>query len=186
VNVAHDLAVFKLMVAELKDYLLADVPFWQMQAPSSFPKLSLGLLLLTQARLEAADALLDAAQRAERNAAARQLDATLGSWQVAAETRAARELRTRLNLWQRFWEECGEQPRTCAENYANEVTQRVIAGLLLHQFPRVAAAPEAAPLEALDRQVRARLRGDRFVWPAELQAGFPAAAYWYLYGLPAT
>lgn len=184
-DLAHDLAVFERMASELKDYLLADVLFWQMQAPSDFPKLSLGLLLLTQARLEAADALLDQAQRAERNSTSRQVEATLGSWQVAAEKKAAQELRSRLNLWQQFWDECGEQPQSCADNYRQAVTQRVIAGLLLHKLPRLVEASEALPLTAIDRRARARLTGDRFVWDSALQPGFPRAEHWYLYGQPA-
>jgi hypothetical protein len=184
-NAAHDLAVFKQMAAELQDYLLSDVLFWQMQAPSDFPKLSLGLMLLTQARLHAVDERLSQIQRSERDAAARQVQTVLGQWQVAAEKKAARELHSRLNLWQRFWQECGEEPRGCADNYAQEATQRVIAGLLLHSFPRLADSPDAPALEALDRTVRGRLTGDQFIWPPELAPGFPRAQHWYLYGQPA-
>ena len=45
-SLSHDPATLKLMAAELPDYLLSDVLFWQMQAPSDYPKLSLGLMLL--------------------------------------------------------------------------------------------------------------------------------------------
>jgi hypothetical protein len=183
-DVAHDVAVLAKMAEELQEYLLADVLYWQMQAPSNYPKLTLGLMLLTLARLEAADALLDQRQRAERNAAARQIDATLGSWQVAAEKKAAQELRSRLNLWQQFWDDCAEQPRTCADHYRQDVSQRVIASLLLHRFPGLAGTPEAKALEQLDRLARGRLTGDRFVWDAALEPGFTEAEFWYLYGEP--
>ncbi|MCC6188669.1 MAG: hypothetical protein IT318_06515 [Anaerolineales bacterium] len=185
-NVAHDLAAFKHMAAELQDYLLSSTLFWQMQASSDFPKLSLGMLLLTQARLEGADSLLSQTQRAERNATARQVDATLGNWQVAAEKKAAQEFRSRVNLWEQYWNDCREQPVTCADNYPQEVTQRVIAGLLLLKFPRLLDSPEARSLEALDRLARARLVGGRWIWPPDLQPGFPEAEHWYLYGLPAS
>jgi len=184
-DAAHELNILMKMTDELKDYLLAEPIFWQMQAPSTFPKLSLGFLLLTQTRLEAVDAQLSQDQRAARNMAARQVDATLGNWQVAAEKKAERELGTRVNLWQQFWDECGENPRTCTEQYAHDVVQRVIAGLLLHKFPRVADSPAARNLEALDRLARGRLTGDGFVWAAELQGGFPRAEHWYLYRTPA-
>jgi hypothetical protein len=64
------------------------------------------------------------------------------------------------------------------------VSQRVIASLLLHRFPGLADAPEAKALEQLDRLARGRLTGDRFVWAAALQPGFPEAEFWYLYGQP--
>src|SRR5690554_6246276 len=102
-NPAHELAVLKKMAEELPDYLLSDVLFWQMQAPSSFPKLSLGMLLLTRRRLDAVDPLLDQSQRTERNQAARQIDTTLNKWRVAAERKAEQDLRARTNLWQRYW-----------------------------------------------------------------------------------
>ena len=181
-DATRELDILKHMADELKDYLLAEPIFWQMQAPGSFPKLSLGLLLLTLARLEAVDARLSQDQRAARNAAARQLDATLGNWQVAAEKKAERELGSRVNLWQQFWDDCRENPRTCTEQYAHDVVQRVIAGLLLHKFPRVADSEAARSLEALDRLARGRLLGESFVWAAELQSGFPRAEHWYLYG----
>lgn len=185
-DAAKDLGYLKQAAAELKDYLLAEPIFWQMQAPGHYPKLSLGMLLLTLARLEAVDAQLSQAQRAERNSAARRVDATLGNWQVAAEAKARRELHTRVNLWQQFWDECRENPRTCAEQYPHDVVQRAIAGLLLHKFPSLAASPDARTLEVLDRLARGRQTGAGFVWAAELEAGFPEAEHWYLYGTPAS
>ncbi len=184
-DTTRELSILTKMADELKDYLLAEPIFWQMQAPSSVPKLSLGLLLLTQTRLEAVDTRLSQDQRAARNAAARQVDATLGNWQVAAEKKAERELHTRVNLWQQFWDDCRENPRTCTEQYAHDVVQRVIAGLLLHKFPRTADSAAARSLEALDRLARGRLMGEAFVWAAELQGGFPEAEHWYLYRAPA-
>lgn len=183
-DAALDLNILTKMADELKDYLLAEPIFWQMQAPSSFPKLSLGLLLLTLARLEAVNARLSQEQRATHNATARQVEATLGSWQVAAEKKAERELRTRVNLWKQFWDDCSENPRTCAEQYPHDVVQRVIAGLLLYKYPRVADSAAARSLEALDRLARGQLMGKEFVWASELQEGFPQAEHWYLYGKP--
>ncbi len=183
-NLELDLAILKEMADELKDYLLANVLFWQMQASARFPKLSLGMMLLTRARLQAASDELTSDQRNGLAEAERRIDTTLGSWQVAAEQKAAQELKTRVNLWQRFWDDCREDGPSCAENYPHEVANRAMAGLLLHQFPRLSATPVAQSLEALDRSVRTRLPGSQFVWAAELQGGFPAQEFWYLYASP--
>ena len=102
---------------------------------------------------------------------------------MAAENKAGKELRSRLNLWQAFLADCQEEPSTCADSYPHEVTQRVIAALLLRQFPRLAASSEAQRLAALDAQLRRRLKAGAFVWAAELQAGFAQPEFWFLYGL---
>jgi hypothetical protein len=183
-NLALDLAILRKMAEELPDYLMSDVLFWQMEAPSNRPKLSLGQMLLTRSRLQAAGDRLDAAQRAERDATEQEIEAILAGRQVAAERKAEQELRSRLNLWQRYWEDCREEPRNCADYYPQEVTQRTIAELLLREFPRIAESPEARPLNAVDALARARLQGNRFVWSPELQSGFPEAQFWFLYGLP--
>lgn len=183
-NAGQEIAALQIMAEELADYLLSDVLFWQLQAASNVPKLSLGMLLLTRQRLLAADAQLGAGQRAGRDEAIRKIEATLAKWQVASERKAEQELRTRLNLWQRFWDDCREEPRTCADNYSQEVTHRAMAELLLAEFPRLAASPEATPLRGLDPTVRGKLQGDAFVWAPELQPGFPRERFWYLYGQP--
>src|SRR5690606_35575267 len=102
-----------------------------------------------------------------------------GQWQVAAERHAARELRSRTNLWQRFWEDCAETPAACADHYGQEVSQRVIAGLLLEAFPRLTETPEANLLTTLDAVVRPRLRPSAFVWDEALAPGFPRERYWF-------
>ena len=184
-DAVHELAVLEKMAEELQAYLLSDVLFWQMQAGSNFPKLSLGRLLLARERLRAFEHQLSPAQRTELQKADRQIENVLGQWQVAAEKHAGHELRSRANLWQRFWEECGEAPGHCADNYAQEVSQRAIAGLLLREFPRIAETPEARGLLALDSTVRPRLGANGFVWDESLKPAFPESDFWFLYGKPA-
>lgn len=183
-DATHELAVMTKMVDELKDYLLSDVLFWQMQAGSRFPKLSLGRLLLARERLRGVAPQLTPTQRADLLQAEQRLDHVLSQWQVAAERHAERELRSRANLWQRYWEECGENPAACADAYRQEVTQRTIAALLLRAFPRLEDTNEARLLTALDAAVRPRLRDTGFVWDEELKTAFPHDGFWYLYGRP--
>ena len=178
----HDLAVLKAMSADLQAYLFSEVLFWQMQAPSSFPSLSLGGLLLTRARLLAVSPRLLPAEQTEVAQANRQIESVFFKWAVAAEKKAAQELRSRINLWARFLDECEEEGQAGAEGYRHEVSQRVIAALLLSQFPRLADADEARRLAPLDAWLRARLKTGGFIWPAEVQAGFPSGEFWFLYG----
>ena len=181
-NPQHDLAVLKAMSADLEAYLFSEALFWQMQAPSSFPRLSLGALLLTRARLLAVSPRLLPAEQTDLAQANRQIESVFFKWAVAAEKKAAQELRSRINLWARFLEEYEEEGPAGAESYRHEVSQRAIAVLLLSQFPRLADTAEARRLAPLDAQLRARLKTGGFVWPAEVQVGFPADEFWFLYG----
>ena len=181
-SLIHDHTTFKLMAAELADYLMSDVLFWQMQAPGDAPKLSLGLLLLTRAHLEAARGELSPALLAEVEQANRDTDMALVKWPVAAEKKALQELRSRINLWKAFWDDYLEDPYAHAHSYSDEITQRVIAALLLQRFPGLADSFEAKRLAPLDAQLRGLLKSGAFVWPEEFQAVFPQDEFWFLYG----
>ncbi len=166
---ANDLAALTAMTEQLEDYLLSDVEFWQLGGSSHFPKLSLGAYLLTRQRLMAAPN-----QRAAITALCQRGDAVLAQWQAAAERKAAKELHTRLTLWQNCLDD--EQGR-----YATEVAQRVMAALLLRQFPRLGATPDALRLGALDARLQSRAPRTAFVWPPELKPAFPEDDFWFLY-----
>lgn len=178
----NDLAFLIAARADLPDYLLSDTLFWQLSAPSDFPKLSLGYVLLTRARLAATSSQLTPAQQTELAQTTQALDALFAQKPVAAEKKATQELRSRLNLWSQFLDDCVEDQQSCVESYPHEVTQRVIATLLLTQFPRVGDAPEAVRLTPLDARLRGRLTPGAFLWPGELQRAFPEKEFWFLYG----
>ena len=181
-NPEHDLAILQAMSADLQEYLLSQVLFWQMPAPSNFPKLSLGYLLLIRARLLATGSQLPLERQTELAQVNYVIDAALLKWPVAAEKKATQELRSRLNLWARFLDESDEDSRAGVENYRHEVNQRVMAALLLSQFPRLADTEEAKRLPPLDARLRGKLKAGPFLWPAELQSAFPTAEFWFLYG----
>ena len=181
-NPALELKLLKEMAADLSDYLLSDVLYWQMAGSADLPKLSLGLLLLTRARLTALTDQIDAKQRAELEETQRKIDATLEKWRSTAEKKAGQELHSRATLWQRYWDECRQDPHACASSYPHEVTNRVIAQLLLRAFPNLSKSPDALVLGPVDRAVRARLQGEQPVWPPEVQPAFPKSDFPYLYG----
>ncbi len=181
-NIARELKLLKEMAADLSDYLLSDVLYWQMAGPGDLPKLSLGLLLLTSARLSAIADQFDTKQRARLDELQSKIDATLEKWRSTAEKKAGQELRSRATLWQRYWDECRQDPHSCASSYAHEVANRVIAQLLLSEFPKLSKSPNAMLLAPVDRAVRSRLEGEQPVWPPELQPAFPKKEFPYLYG----
>lgn len=176
-NFSRDLAAFKEMVSALPDYLLSEAPAWHLGGSSDFPQLTLGSYLLTRARLSAAPD-----QRAEIDSLIQPGDARLTQWAVTAEKKAAADLRQRVNLWQAYLQDVRENPASAAERYNGDVTQRVVAALLLRQFPRLSDSADAQRLPALDAQLRLRFRPGPFVWAAELPAAFAPDEFWFLYG----
>jgi hypothetical protein len=185
-NLAYELNVLKAMTAELPDYISSEVLFWPLSAPRDFPKLSLGLLLLTGVRLRAAEAALTPPQRFERDHTMIEAEAALARWPVAAENKAEKELRTRVNLWSAFLQESRESASNEAvDNYLSAATQRAIAALLLRRFTRLANSVEAQRLIPLDTAMRARLRLGPFLWDTAWQGEFPQTEFWFLYGRPA-
>ena len=169
----HDKAFLEAGIPELGDYLLSKELYWPISARgSSLPRLTIGGLLLAQARLEA---------RGERiESLVAQLDGVRSKWRVAWETKAGREVGARMRLWSNYLAEYRHNPENHADAYPHEVRYRVMLHLLSAELPKPPAESES--LSQLDDMLRARLIAGDFIWEAELRAGFPRAVYWYLYG----
>ena len=179
-DAGHDLSVLAAMAAEVGEYLRSDVLLWQLQAPDRYPKLSLGQMLLVRARVRAFQPRLPPREQQRLARAEDQMALELRSRRVAAETKARIELSMRLNLWEQYLAEAGESVDEAA-SYPQAVTQRVIAALLLAEFPRL-EGPEAGRLPALDLLVQPRFRPGAFIWEAEIHSQFPQPDFWFLYG----
>jgi len=154
-------AMLKEMIAQLPDFILSDVVFWQLGGSSQYPKLSLGGYLLARLRLQT-----DVEHRAEVAALVQEGDAALTQWRATAERKALAEIQQRLKLWENF-------VHSGQGRYATEVNHRAAIALLLTFFPRLAETPEAARLNALDQVLRAKWPEGLFVWESLLQAVFP-------------
>lgn len=155
---------------QLQAYLLSNELYWPLSA--SFPRLTPGAVLLTMARLHAR--LPSESQKLQQ-----QLDSILLKWRTAWEKKAAREISNRLRLWTTFLSDYASAPEQNADAYLGEVRGRVILQLLMQV---VQDFPEAQALAEADSLVKARLRPSEFLWDANLQAVFPKADFWFLYG----
>jgi hypothetical protein len=173
VSVEKDRLFLEAGIPELDDYLLSQELYWPLTARGyNLPRLTIGGLLLSLARLEAAG---------ERSIALEaRLDGVRSRRRVAWETRAGREVRSRCGLWQTYLADYCHNPEEHADAYPQEVRYRVMLHLLLAELPSQPA--EAELISQLDGIVRANLIPGGFVWEGGLQAGFPRETYWYLYG----
>lgn len=184
-SIEYDLNYLKAGVQALEDYLLSSDLYWPIgirepRGETPYPRLTLGGILLAQARLHAHKDLSDE-QKAMLASLDGQIEATRSKWKVAWGKKAANEFRSRLRLWSNFLDEYRDNPAANVDRYAYEASRRVQLHLLGPQADQVPQA-ELELLSGLDQLLHASLlRGD-FIWDSRLAAGFPNDPYWYLYG----
>ncbi len=155
-------------LVELEDFLKSDQVHRLLPAVPGWPRLSLGALLLSQARLTAAGEVLPA-----------ELAQVLARRAALVTRRAGQELPQRIRQWVVFSQEVREEGVSRAE-YAAAVAPRVMVTLLERElrFP----PPEVGRQLALaDRRLEQLTRAGDFVWEPDLAAGFPPEQFWYLY-----
>ncbi len=168
-----DRAYLEAGIPELEDYLLSNELYWPITARGyDLPRLTIGGLLLAQARLEA--------RRERIEALVAQLDAVRSRWRAAWETKAGREVRSRFGLWSNYLADYRHNPEEHADAYPQEVRYRVMLQILLAELPAPPAEQES--LSQLDGLLRASFSPSGFVWEVDLQPGFPREVYWFLYG----
>ena len=172
-SIKTDTVYLEAGIPELGDYLLSKELYWPISARGyTLPRLTIGGLLLAQARLEA--------RRERIGSLVAQLDGVRSKWRVAWETKAGREVGARMRLWSNYLADYRHEPESHADAYLHEVRYRVMLHLLLAELPMPPAEQES--ISQLDDMLRTKLITGNFIWEAELGAGFPRAVYWYLYG----
>ncbi len=185
-TIEYDLRYLESGLLDLEGYLLSQEMYWPVgaSAPSGgppYPRLTLGNLLLSQARLHAR--WLAPVQSAELERLDRRMEETRTRWLSAWRQKVQREFGMRLSLWRDYLEDYRQNPSGNVDRYAYEVNRRIILDLLEPQAGSIPPA-ETEMLAGLDRLLRAAFQPGPFVWDAELEKGFPEHPYWYLYGRP--
>lgn len=180
----YDLEFLRASLASLEDYLFSKELYWPLGArppagEPQFPPLTLGSLLLAQARLHACPLTFE-----QRDLLARldeQIDEIRSRWRAAWGRKAAHDFRARLKLWRDFLEEHRQNPEGNYDRYAYEARRRAMLHLLAEEADDL-APEEIELLSALDSSLKAALEPAPFLWGDELAPGFPGDTYWYLYG----
>jgi hypothetical protein len=179
-----DLRYLEAATGLLEDYLLSKDVYWQLgaDAPAGdppFPSLTLGGVLLAQARLNAR--ALEGDLRSRRDRINFQIEALRMKWRVAWERKAREEFSARLVLWRNFLEDYRLDPDSNADRYPYEVGRRVMLDLLEGEAGQLRNA-EREMFSGLDLILNAYFQPGDFVWEPELVGGFPKNRYSYLYG----
>jgi hypothetical protein len=180
----YDLRYLKAGIESLESYLLSDHLHYSLDTRAqsgepAFPNLTLGNLLLSEARLRAWPKTLE--QEGQLGALLPRLDQQRSRWRTAWGKKAVRSLHSRLNLWRDYLDEYRRTPDANADRYAFEVKRRVMIDLLQVEVDE----PSRTDLELLarlDALLKTFLIRGKFIWSGELAGGFPTERYWYLYG----
>jgi len=180
----YDLNFLRAGLQELKPYLLSTELFWplDLSAPAGqppYPKLTLGNLLLSLARLQAWP--LDPQSQAEFTRLQAQLQLHRTQWRTAWEAKAGREFSSRLRQWSHTVNEFIQDPPNHAGAYPYQVRVRYLIERLSQELSSF-SPDELEFLANLDHRLRTVFVPGAFAWQDELAASFDASLYWYLFG----
>jgi len=181
-----DLTIARAFVAELADYLKADVLYWPVTRShplgDKMPQLTIGGLLEALVRAEAAQNDLTADQRGELHSIRAEHDRIRDDRPVAYGNKAAREINSRLDAWSQYLDDAARKPADVAAYYPHEVRARAKAYLLTQQIERDLPQNLRQRLALLDTRLQPLFKAGAFVWDDRLQVAFPQSSCWWLYG----
>lgn len=185
-DIQNDWAFLRAALPELQDYILSRDVYRPLGQPArmpgavQIPQLTIGNLLLSQARLAAYSSNQPSVELAE---IVRQIEQQRSTWRSNWAKKAAREYTSRLNLWGQYLREMRNDPRAHAAFYPNEVRQRAILRLLetemLEDIPQI----EVDQLNLLDGILRGLTQPGPFVWEPGVEPAFPRDVYWFLFSI---
>ncbi len=183
-SVEYDLRYFTAGLENLEQYLLSDDIFWPLgiNPPDNepdYPNLTLGWLLVTQARLSGRK--LSSIDKDKFEKADSELDSYRSKWRVAWEKKANQCYQVRGRMWRDFLEEYQDNPQEHSDRYSYEVRLRAMMELLKADISQQAEA-EVKFLSGLDGYLKSVLQPGDFIWEQEVQPGFPKDEFWFLYG----
>ncbi len=190
-SLARDLDELERMVERLEDYLLGDAMYLPLGGGffrgASAPQLTIGALLQRRRRLTLLRAKLKRADGIRLDAALARHDDLRREWRLHYEKKLSNEIQSRLKLMAAFFQDCQEDPMGCASAYPVEALRRTIAQeivLALADFGYETGDALAA-LHPVDQALRRLLQAGEFIWAPQLEAIYPKAQFWWLYGKPA-
>lgn len=180
-----DWIFLRTALPDLQSYVLSNELYWTLRPPArspggvQLPQLTIGNLLLSQARLAALPLTGD--QQAEFEKLRAGIQAVRTEWRANWGRKADQEFASRLNLWQQYLRELRGDARPSASFYAREVRQRVILELLQSETSSGLPAHGLDQLKMLDGLLKGAGRPGPFVWEPEIAGGFDQKTFWFLY-----
>lgn len=185
IDVVDDLNYLEYCAEELESYLLAKDLFWPVlvqpeMMDRSFPKMTIGNILLALQRLDALSLgrQLSGEETSRYQRLKTEVEAVQSKWLVAWESKAAHEYHSRFKQWAETLDEVFKNREKQAAFYTADVRLRVLLALLENHVP----TDEMPELQPLDTMLRAVFVPGAFIWDEELRPGFPEDRFWFMYG----
>jgi len=189
-SLKRDLDELERMVVRLSDYLLGNEMYLSIGGGAfrglSAPQLTIGALLLRRRRLSHLRAKLKRAHGHRLDAALAQHGDLQREWTLHYEKKLQREVPMRLKVMAGFFRECSENPRDCGGAYPVEALRRTIVQEILLALDEFGYEKRdaAVALRPADQALRRLLHAGDFIWSPPLEAVYPRAVFWWLYGKP--
>ncbi|MFZ6027645.1 MAG: hypothetical protein ACOYYS_08020 [Chloroflexota bacterium] len=183
-TVEEDLRYLKIALDSFEAYLLSPTLQWPLEKPTRANQpatLTIENFLLARQRLSKRE--MTAEQAFAFEGLMSRFHDLSQHWRANFGKKASRGFRHRLNLWTQYVSELHNDPQAHADRYPHEVRLRAMLTLLSPYADEVSPG-EVSQLDTCDQKLRAIFVAGAFIWPAALQASFPAAPFWYLYGSP--
>jgi len=188
-SLTRDLEEAKALADNLLPYVYGEELYGSvdgMFGSASMPSLTIGALLLRLRRLHALEASLTDTQKALLASIDAQNESVHKEWTLHYNNKLLTEANSRLKVIERYFNDCTEDPRSCANNYLPEALRRTIVEDILAALERYnASTPELErAAKSVDSGLRRFVQPAEFIWAKELQPAYPQDAYWWLYAQP--
>ena len=188
-SIDRDLEEAKAIADHLVPYVYEDQLYGSiagMFGSGNAPSLTIGGLLLRLHRLHALESQLNDAQKAKLVAIDAQNESARKEWTIHYNGKLVQEGTSRLKMIERYFSDCDDDPRTCANNYIPEANRRTIVEDIANALQTYNAADSdlTSATHRVDSKLRRYAQPSDFVWAAALQAAYPNDEYWWLYARP--
>ena len=181
----NDWAFLRAALPELQGYILSSDVYRPLGQPArmpgsvQIPQLTIGNLLLSQARLAAHFSTEE--KPAELVEIALRIEQERSTWRSNWANKAGREYTSRLNLWSQYLRELRSDPRAHASAYPTQVRHRAILRLLATEILGEIPQNEVEQLNMLDGILGGLAQPGTFIWEPGVERAFPNDSYWFLY-----
>ncbi len=186
-SIDHDLEEANALAEHLIPYVYENELYGSIGGMfGSMPRLTIGGLLLRLHRLHALEDQMSDAQKAQLAEIDAKHESARQEWTVHYNDKLLQEAESRLKMMEQYFNECADDPRTCANNYNPEAMRRTIVQEIDRQLKQT-NAPSAKlehTMTKVDSQLRRFTQPSGFLWASVLLSVYPQGEYWWLYARP--
>lgn len=186
-SISNDLREAEAMIEGLSDYVRGDDLYAQTGGMfSNQPSLTAGALLMRLRRLDALRSEMTDKQRRTLDTLQQTHQQVRDEWALHYEKKLIREAQSRIDAMKRFFEECRDSLKMCANVYGPEMLRRTIVQEISREMNNL-GIDDSETRQAI-RQADGKLRGyvssAGFQWADMLEPVYPQNEFWWLYQRP--